>query len=100
MATLGEDLASTIRNLEHIRDAQNPPNQDVIHQINDLYDLTLDYASAQIDQGSTAYANAAQAMSDAAQASLSAINNLAQVAKTVQIVATAISLLTKLLAAV
>ncbi len=100
MPTFGQSLASLIRNLEQIRDTQNPPDQELIHQIDQLYDLAVKYAASQINQGTAQYRKAAQAMSDAADQSLQAINNLAQVARAIELAAKAISLAAKLLAVV
>lgn len=100
MSDLGYDLRSTIKNLEAIRDSQNPPNQDIIHQIDTLYDQALDYAAAQIDQTTAQYNDAAKAMNAAQTATLAAIGDLAQVAKTIGTVATAIKDLSMLLAMV
>lgn len=97
--TIGQDIANTIINLEHIRDAQNPPSQDVIHQIDDLYNLAVKYGASQIDQTTVQYTTTAQALSTAAQATLNAINDLSQVSDAVGKVASAIKQLTGLIAA-
>ncbi|HZR34993.1 MAG TPA: hypothetical protein VFA75_06425 [Nevskia sp.] len=100
MPTLGQSIANLIRNLEHIRDARYPPPQALVHQIDQLYDLAVKYAATQINDATAQYNAAAQAMSDAADRSLAAINDLARVAEAIKLAAKAITLAAKILAVV
>jgi hypothetical protein len=96
---IGQDIDNTITNLEKIRDAKNPPSQDVLDQIDELNDLAVKYAAAQIDQATAQYTAMANSFSTAAQATLNATNDLSKVADAVSKAASAIKLLTEILSA-
>ena len=103
MATvrLGPEFMSTIHNLEKIRDAEPPPNENdmakISTQINTLYEQVKDLIDAAINQTTPKYVAAANAMKEAAAASEAAINDLKKVADTIAKVADAIKLITGLL---
>ena len=100
MPDLGTEIKNTIRNLEAIRDKQNPPDQDIVHQLNTLYDQALELVAAAIKGNDQKYNDAATKMQAAAQASQNAINNLSQVSNVVNTAAKAIQAVASLLAAV
>jgi hypothetical protein len=100
MASLGAVLRSTIRNLEAIRDKQNPPSKVVLEQIDTLDKQLIALIDASIQNTTPKYIAAANSMTEAADKSQQAINDLAKVADTIAKVAVAIQKVSELLTSV
>lgn len=100
MSSLGKELQQTIRNLEQIRDSQNPPSDDVLAKLDTLYDLQIDLIDAAIQQATDEYANATKALNEAAGKTKEAIDNLAKLEKAIGKIANAINKVKELLAKV
>ncbi len=95
--SLGTSLMVTIKNLEAIRDSQDKPNPKIIALLDDLYQKSIALIEANIDNTTKQYEDATAAMDAAASTTNQAMHNLANVADTINTVATAIDLITKLL---
>ena len=97
MTTLGEELQNTIRNLETIRDAQNPPSNDVLEKLDILYGQQIDLIDAAINMNTEEYKTATTAMQTAAKQTKDAINDLTKLEAAIGKVADVIGKVTELL---
>ena len=100
MASLGNELQQTIRNLEKLRDSQDPPSNDVIEKLDVLYDQQIDLIEAAINKNTEKYQKATASMQEAAKKTKEAIDDLANLAHAIGKVANAIGKVTELLAKV
>ena len=100
MLRLGKELQETIRNLEKIRNSQKPPSDDVVAQLDNLYEQQIDLIDAAINKATDEYVKATDAMNEAAKKTKEAIANLAKLEEAIKKVADAVGLVTKLLAKV
>ena len=100
MSSLGKELQQTIRNLEKIRDSQNPPSDDVLANLDTLYEQQIDLIDAAIQKSTDEYVKATEIMGEAAQKTKEAIDDLAKLEKSIEKVANAISKVTELLSKV
>ena len=97
MSSLGKELQETIRNLENIRDSQNPPSDDVLANLDTLYGQQIDLIDATIKKSTNEYVKATKAMSEAAKKTKEAIDDLAKLEKAIEKVAGAMGMVTDLL---
>ncbi len=97
MTSLGNELQQTIRNLEQLRDSQDPPSDDVIEKLDILYDQQIDLIEAAINKNTEKYKQAATSMREAAKKTKEAIDDLAKLEQAIQKVANAIGKVTDLL---
>jgi hypothetical protein len=100
MTSLGKELQETIRNLEKLRDSQDPPDQRVMDLLDTLYDQQLDLIEAAINKNTEKYKKAATALQEAAKKTKGAIDELVNLEHAIETVAGAIGDVTKLLAKV
>jgi len=100
MLSLGKELQETIRNLEELRDSQDPPSDDVLENLDILYGQQIDLIDAAINQNTEKYKEAATAMQEAARKTKKAIDDLAKLEHAIEKVADAIGKVTELLAKV
>lgn len=100
MASLGNELQQTIRNLEKLRDSQDPPSNDVIEKLDVLYDQQIDLIEAAINKNTEKYQKATASMQEAAKKTKEAIDDLANLEHAIEKVANAIGKVTELLAKV
>ena len=100
MQTLGQALQNTIRNLEQIRDLQNPPSEGVSTKLDTLYAQQIDLIDAAIQKATPDYAKATITMNEAARKTKEVIDGLAKLEQAIEKIAHAIGKVDKLLAAV
>lgn len=100
MPSLGKELHQTIRNLEQIRQAQDPPQEDVLALLDLLYARQIDLIDAAIQNTTDEYLKATAAMQEAAARTGEAVEDLAKLEAAIQKVAVALNKVKKLLAAV
>ncbi|MDP1573274.1 MAG: hypothetical protein Q8M09_20020 [Pseudomonadota bacterium] len=100
MITLGKELQETIRNLEKLRDSQNPPSDTILKQLDTLYGQQIDLIDAAINNKTKEYKDATTALQEAARKTKKAIDDLAKLEKAIEKVADAIGKVTELLAAI
>lgn len=100
MTSLGKELQETIRNLEKLRDSQDPPSDDIIAKLDVLYDQQIDLIDAAINKNTEKYKKATTAMQEAAKKTKEAIDDLAKLEQAIEKVANAIGKVTELLAEV
>lgn len=87
MTSLGRELQQTIRNLEKLRDTQNPASNKVIATLDALYDQQLDLIDAAINKNTENYKTAAAAMQEAATKTQEAIDDLAKLEQAIEKIA-------------
>ncbi|TDR49569.1 hypothetical protein DFP85_1333 [Halomonas ventosae] len=97
MTSLGKELHNTIRNLEKLRDSQNPPSDDVIAKLDVLYDQQIDLIDAAINKNTEKYKKATTSMKEAAKKTKEAIDDLAKLEQALEKIANAIGKVTELL---
>lgn len=95
--SLGKALQQTIRNLETLRDSQNPPSNDVIEKLDVLYSQQIDLIDAAINKNTQKYKTATTSMKEAAKKTKGAIDDLAKLEQAIEKVANAIGKVTELL---
>jgi phage-related minor tail protein len=100
MSSLGKELHKTIRNLEKLRDSQDPPSDAVLEKLDTLYDQQIELIDAAIKKNTKKYKTATTAMQEAAKRTKNATDDLAKLEKAIETVAKAISKVTELLAKV
>jgi phage-related minor tail protein len=100
MPSLGKELQETIRNLERLRDSQDPPSDSVLEKLDILYGRQIDLIDAAINNNTEKYKEATTAMQEAARKTKEAIDDLAKLEHAIQKVADAIGKVTELLAKV
>lgn len=100
MSSLGKELQQTIRNLEKIRDSQNPPSDEVLRELDLLYEQQIDLIDAAINKSTEEYIRAAKAMNEAASQTKEAIDDLAKLEKAIEKVSDGIGRVAQLLSAV
>ncbi len=100
MLNLGKAFQETIRNLEILRDSQNPPNEDVVANLDKLYEQQIDLINAAINSATKRYQQAARGMRKAARETKKAIEDLAKLEQGIEKVAAAIAKVAKLLKSV
>ena len=100
MTSLGKELQQTIRNLEKLRESQNPPPDDVIVKLDVLYDQQIDLIDAAINKNTEKYKKVTTSMQEAANKTKETIDDLAKLEQAIEKVANAISKVTELLAEV
>lgn len=100
MTTLGKELQNTIRNLETIRDSQNPPSNDVLTKLDVLYEQQIDLIDAAIKKNTKKYKKATESMKEAAKKTKEAIDDLEKLEQSIEKVANAIGKVTELLSKV
>lgn len=98
-SALVKTIATTIGNLEKIRDSQKNPSNHLIQQLDNLYELQLNLISITIPESTKEYKKAVTSMSEAAKKTEVAINDLTKLEKAIQKVAQAISMATTLVPA-
>ena len=79
MPNLGKELQKTIQNLEKLRDAQNPPSDNILSLLDTMYDQQLDLISDAINKNTEQYKEVTDAMQKAAEATQQAIDDLTQI---------------------
>ncbi len=97
METLGKQLQETIRNLEKIRDLQDPPSDEVMANLDTLYEQQINLIDAAIKKNTEEYKNATEAMEEAAKKTKEAIDDLAELEQSIVKVTNAIGKVTGLL---
>ena len=100
MSSLGSELQTTIRNLETLRDSQDPPRLDITTNLDKLYEQQIDLIGAAIRQDTQEYVNATKFMKEAAKKTKEAIDDLAKLDEGIAKVANAIGTTTELLESV
>ncbi|MCP4344249.1 MAG: hypothetical protein GY795_01825 [Desulfobacterales bacterium] len=100
MLSLGKELQETIHNLEKIRDSQKVPSDDVLAELDKLYEQQIDLIDAAIKKSTDDYVKAANAMNEAAKKTEEAVDDLANLEKAIEKVAGAIGMVTELLSKV
>ena len=89
-----------INNLERIRDSQKTPSDDVISNLDKLYEQRIDLIDAAIRKSTDEYVKATNGMNQAAKKTKEAIDDLAKLEEAIKKVADAIGLVTELLSKV
>lgn len=97
MTTLGKELQETIRNLEKIRDLQNPPSDNVLTKLDALYEQQIDLIDAAIKKNTEEYMQATGALKEAAKKTKEAIDDLGKLEQSFEKIANAIDKVTELL---
>ncbi|MGR9115258.1 MAG: hypothetical protein ACU85E_05795 [Gammaproteobacteria bacterium] len=100
MSSLGKVLQQTIRNLEKIRDSQNPPSDDVLYKLDILYEQQIELIDAAIKKSTDEYVRATKALKEAADHTKEAVDDLTKLEKAIEKVADGISLVAELLSKV
>lgn len=100
MKTLGTELQETIRNLEQLRDYQDPPSDEILAKLDILYGQQIDLIDAAIKNNTNEYKKATEAMEEAAKKTKEAIDDLAKLEQSIEKVANAIGKVTELLSKV
>ncbi|MCU7934276.1 MAG: hypothetical protein KZQ99_05265 [Candidatus Thiodiazotropha sp. (ex Dulcina madagascariensis)] len=100
MASLGKALHDTIRNLEKMRDSQDPPSDEILAKLDTLYEQQIDLIDAAIKKNSKAYKRAVNTMKKAAERTQEAVDDLAKVEQSLDKVSNAIGKVTELLSKV
>lgn len=100
MTSLGKELHQTIRNLEKIRDSQDPPSDEVLEKLEVLYEQRIELIDAANKKNTEEYKKAATSMQEAANKTKEAIDDLSKLEQGIDKVAKAIGKVTGLLAVV
>lgn len=97
MSKLMEELENTIQNLEGIRDSQDAPPDELLKQLDALYEQQMVLIAAAINEDTQQYAAALDAMTQAAKTTKKAIADLAKLEESIGKVATAIAKVSEVL---
>jgi chromosome segregation ATPase len=97
MSKLMEELENTIQNLEGIRDSQDAPPDELLKQLDALYEQKIMLITAAINENTQQYAAALDAMTQAAKTTKTAIADLAKLEESIGKVATAIAKVSEVL---
>lgn len=97
MSELSKALDETIQNLEKIRDTNTPPSDALLTQLDVLYGQQLQLIQIEINSTTPEYLSATNAMSEAANQTQQALNDISNLEHTIDKVATAVSKVSKLL---
>jgi predicted ribosome quality control (RQC) complex YloA/Tae2 family protein len=97
MGNLSKELQEIICNLEKMRDSQDPPSDDVLKKLDNLYCLQIALIQATINTNTEKYKKAVAAMQEAANKTKNAIDDLAKLEQAIEKAADAIGKVTELL---
>lgn len=97
MIALGKELHQTIRNLESLRDSQDPPSDAIIEKLDTLYGQQIDLIDVAINTSTEKYKKAAASMQEAAKQTKEAVSDLAKLEQAIEKVEGAIGKATELL---
>lgn len=78
MPDLGKELQNLIRNMEKLRDLQQPPDDRVLELLDRLCQQKLDLVKARIDAATAGYHNVFEALKEAAAVTREAVADLAK----------------------
>ena len=76
MPDLGKELQGLIRDMEKLRDSQQPPDDRVLELLDRLCQQKLDLVKARIDSTTVKYQSAFEALKDAADITRGVISDL------------------------
>ena len=97
MSRLMEELENTIQNLESVRDSQDAPPDELLQQLDALYEQQIMLIAAAINEDTQQYAAALDAMTQAAKTTSTAIADLTKLEESIGKVATAIAKVSEVL---
>lgn len=84
MGDLGKELQTVIRNMEKLRDSQQPPDERVLELLDRLCQQKLDLIKAGIDSATDKYQDVFDALKDAADGISDAIGDLTRLEDTLR----------------
>ncbi|MBN1780435.1 hypothetical protein JW948_04865 [bacterium] len=99
MTKLRDAVDETIENLEKIRDAQNPPDNEVLIRLDALYEQKIRLLEVHINEATDDYKKALKSLNSAAKSTKKAIKDLSRLQEALKKVATALDKMTRLLQA-
>src|SRR5688572_16561159 len=97
MPDLGKELQNMIRDMEKLRDSQQPPDDRVLELLDRLCQQKLDLIKARIDSATVRYRDAFDSLKEAAAGTQDAIADLTKLEDALRKIAKAAGKIAKLL---
>lgn len=97
MSDLGKELQNMIREMEKLRDSQQPPDDRVLELLDRLCQQKLDLVRASIDSATGKYRDVFDSLNEAAAATRDAIADLTKLEVALQKIAKVVGRIAKLI---